>query len=45
MHRASNTVALYPRHQYVFFEAPNRSMLWIDVVGVAQRMLKGLNMN
>ena len=30
---------LYPRHQYVFFETPNRSMLWIDGDGVAQRIL------
>ena len=36
---------LYPRHQYVFFETPNRSMWWIDGDGVAQRILKGLNMN
>ena len=42
---ASSTVALYPRHQYVFFETPNRSMWWIDGVGVAQHILKGINMN
>ena len=30
---------LYPRHQYVFFETPNRSMWWIDGDGVAQRIL------
>ena len=42
---AYSTVELYPRHQYVFFETPNRSMLRIDGVGVAQRILKGLNMN
>ena len=30
---------LYPRHQYVFFEIPNRSMWWIDGDGVAQRIL------
>ena len=36
---------LYPRHQYVFFETPNRSMWWIDGDGVAQRILKRLNMN
>ena len=29
---------LYPRHQYVFFEAPNRSMWWIDGDGLAQRI-------
>ena len=44
MHRASSTVALYPRHQYVIFETPNRSMWWIEGYGVAQRILKGLNM-
>ena len=42
---ASSTVTLYSRRQYVFFETPNRSMWWIDWVGVAQRILKGLNMN
>ena len=42
---ASSTVTLYPRRQYVFFETPNRSMWWIDGGGVAQRILKGLNMN
>ena len=42
---ASSTVAVYPRHQYVFFETPNGSMWWIDGVGEAQRILKGLNMN
>ena len=40
---AFSTVALHPRHQYVFFETPNRSMRCID--GVAQRILEGLNMN
>ena len=30
---------LYPRHQYVFFETPKRSMWWIDGDGVAQRIL------
>ena len=30
---------LYPRHQYVFFETPNRSMCRIDGDGVAQRIL------
>ena len=30
---------LYPRHQYVFFETPNRSMWWIHGDGVAQRIL------
>ena len=30
---------LYPRHQYVFFETPNRSIWWIDGDGVAQRIL------
>ena len=30
---------LYPRHQYVFFETPNRSMWCIDGDGVAQRIL------
>ena len=30
---------LYPRHRYVFFETPNRSMWWIDGDGVAQRIL------
>ena len=42
---ASSTVALHLRHQYVFFETPNRSMWCIDGVGVAQRILEGLNMN
>ena len=42
---ASSTVALYPIHQYVFFETHNRSMWWTDGVAVAQRILKGLNMN
>ena len=42
---ASSTVLLYPRRQYVFFETPNKSMWWIDGGGVAQRILKGLNMN
>ena len=30
---------LYQRHQYVFFETPNKSMWWIDGEGVAQRIL------
>ena len=30
---------LYPRHQYFFFETPNRSMWWIDGDGMAQRIL------
>ena len=30
---------LYPRHQYFFFETPNRSMWWIDGNGMAQRIL------
>ena len=42
---ASSTVTLYPRRQYVFFETPNRRMWWIDGGGVAQRILKRLNMN
>ena len=42
---ASSTVTLYPRRQYVFFETLNGSMWWIDGDGVAQRILKGLNMN
>ena len=44
---ASSTVTLYPRRQFFFFETPNRSIWWIDGggVGVAQRILKGLNIN
>ena len=39
---ASSTVELYPRHQYVYFKSPTRSMWSIDGVWVAQRILKGL---
>ena len=35
---ASNTVALYQGHLYVFFETPKKSMRWIDGVGVAQHI-------
>ena len=35
---ASSNVALYPGHQYVFFETPKRSMRWIVGFGVAQHI-------